>query len=463
MSLTSVLAAVPAGPFVALALSIVWVVVAVMVFRLPAFFALIAGGVLVGVIAGPTAGGLVGALAAVTTELGATAGRLGLTIALAAVIGASLMESGAADKIVRTLIARCGVRYAPLALLLGAFLLSGPVFVDTVLLLLLPIARLLSRRTGGNGVVYILAVGAGALLANGTIPPAPGPLFMAETLRLDLGVVLLAGLVFDVVPAIASLWASRWLSARITPSGEPGPSDVATPDESALPGTLMAFLPVALPFLLLALGSLATLPAFNLSLSPSVLGILKVGGDKNVALAIGAIIAVLVHARQSKIGWRKIGRSLNRPLEVAGVIILIICAGSAYGKMIQRTGLGTAVHDLAGGGSVNFVLLGWALAATMRVAQGSATVAVITAIGIVAPIAASATHPVNPLYIYLAIGYGSKFMPWMNDVGFWLFARWGGMTSGETIRSWSFMSSFTAAVGLVEVLFVSWLFPQLPF
>jgi gluconate:H+ symporter, GntP family len=460
--LPTLLANLHTGPFVALGLSVAWVVVAVVVFRLPAFFSLIVAGALVGVISVPKLD-LLGAMTAVTTEFGATAGRLGLTIALAAVIGASLMESGAADRIVRTLIAKCGMKHAPLALLLGAFLLSGPVFVDTVLLLLLPIAQLLSVRTGGNVVLYLLAVGVGALLANGTIPPAPGPLIMAETLHLNLGIVLLGGLVFDIVPAISSLWASRWLSARITPSGETAPKEAMAPDESALPGTFAAFLPVTLPFGLLALASLVTLPALKAGLSPSLFQFLKVAGDKNIALAIGAIVAVVVYARQKHISWRRVGSVLGKPVEVAGGIILIVSAGSAYGKMIERTGLGVAVHDLAGGGSVNFVLLGWGLAAAMRVAQGSATVAVVTAIGIVAPIAASAGSSVHPLYLFLAIGYGSKFMPWMNDVGFWLFARWGGMTPGETIRSWTFMSSFAATVGLAEVLLVSWQWPHLPF
>jgi GntP family gluconate:H+ symporter len=460
--LTPFLATTAIGPFMALALSVAWVVLAVVIFRLPAFFALIVAGALAGVMAVPGLD-LVGAMAAVTTEFGVTAGRLGLTIALAAVIGASLMESGAADRIVRTLIVRCGVRQAPLALLLGAFLLSGPVFVDTVLLLLLPIARLLSVRTGGSTIFYLLAVGAGALLANGTIPPAPGPLIMAETLRLNLGMVLLASFIFDVIPAIAALWASQWLSVRITPSGEMPPNEAQAPNEATLPGTFAAFLPVVLPFGLLTLASLVALPALKVTLPPLLVYALKVAGDKNIALALGAVAALVIHARQKQIGWRKVGGVLGKPLEVAGVIILIISAGSAYGKMIDRTGLGLAVHDLAGGQSVNFVLLGWALAAAMRVAQGSATVAVVTAIGIVAPIAALAGSAVHPFYLFLAIGYGSKFMPWMNDVGFWLFARWGGMTPGETIRSWSFMSSFTAVVGLAEVLIASWLWPHLPF
>ncbi len=458
----SLLALTAMGPFSTLALSVAGVVVAVVIFRLPAFFALMLLGTFVGLAAVPGLN-LPGSISAVTSEFGAAAGRLGLTIALAAVIGRSLMDSGAADRIVRTLIAWCGVRRAPLALLLGAFLLSGPVFVDTVLLLLLPLARLLSVRTGGSTVYYLLAVGAGALLANGTIPPAPGPLIMAENLRLNLGLVLVAGLVFDVIPAVASLWASRQLGHRIQPSGEALAQEAGEPPETSLPGAAAAFLPIVAPFAFLALASLIVVPAVKPALPAPLFQLLKIAGDKHVALALGAAAAVFVHVRQKRIAWHQAGTVFGKPLEVAGVIILIIAAGSAYGKMIERTGLGAAVHDLAGGQSLNFVLLGWGLAAAMRVAQGSATVAVITAIGIIAPITAVAGPDVHPLYIFLAIGYGSKFMPWMNDVGFWLFARWGGMTPGETIRSWSLLSSFAAAVGLIEVLLASWLWPQLPF
>src|SRR6185312_5297980 len=154
-------------------------------------------------------------------------------IALAAVIGEALMASGGADRIVRGLLDAFGPRYAAAALLLSAFLLSAPLFIDTVILLLFPLARALSIRTGGNCVLYLLAVGCGALLANGTIPPAPGPLLMTETLRLNLGVAALTGLAFDIVPGVLSLGIAkgfdRWIGAGT--GGDP----LAGQDEAPAP------------------------------------------------------------------------------------------------------------------------------------------------------------------------------------------------------------------------------------
>lgn len=452
------------APFWILAASVAVVVIAIVLLRLPAFFSLMLAGVVAGLMSAPAGTDPLGVITAVMTEFGNAAGKLGLTIALAAVIGGSLMASGAADRIVRSLVGAFGLSRAPLALLLSAFVLSAPVFVDTVMLLLFPLARVLSRRAGGSVVLYLLAVGAGALLSNGTIPPAPGPLIMADTLKLNLGLVLVAGLLFDIVPAASSLLASRWLSARVTPSGEaPADDEIAVVPESELPGIWPSAAPVALPFLLIALASLATVPALKAALPAGLLGVIRFAGDKVVALTIGAVVALVVQARQKKISWRKVGTAMGGPLETAGVIILIVSAGSAYGKMIERTGIGDAVRELAGGHGVNFILLGWALAAAMRVAQGSATVAVLTAMGIVASIGKVVGYSVHPLYIFLAIGYGSKFMPWMNDVSFWLFSRWGAMTPGETWKSWSVMSSLAAIVGLVEVIAAAWIWPHLPF
>ena len=145
------------------------------------------------------------------------------------------------------------------------------------------------------------------------------------------------------------------------------------------------------------------------------------------------------------------------------MIILIIAAGGAYGAMIKNAGVGDSVKSLAGGHTINYVFLAWLVAAVIRAAQGSATVATIAAVGIMLSIAGTTGFGVHPLYILLAIGFGSKFLAWMNDAGFWVVSRIGGLTQEETLRSWTPTVSVISIVGLIEVLIVSWLFPTLPF
>ena len=191
--------------------------------------------------------------------------------------------------------------------------------------------------------------------------------------------------------------------------------------------------------------------------------VLEFFGEKNIALLLGAAIALAVLARQKGLGWRQAAASLGPPLEVAGIIILVVSAGGAYGEMIKRSGLGEAVHALAHGRALNYILIAWGMTVIMRLAQGSATVAMITGAGIAASVAGTAGFGVHPLYILLAAGYGSKAYPWMNDAGFWVVNRVGGLSEGQILRSWSLIATGISLLGLAEVLIASRLWPQLPF
>jgi GntP family gluconate:H+ symporter len=459
------------SPFGILAVSVVFIVAAIALLRLHAFFALMLAAIVTGLL---TAWGqsdahrFVSSITAATDAFGVTAGRIGFPIALAAVIGISLMESGSADKIVRRMIAVFGESRAAYALAFSAFLLAAPVFIDTVFMLLLPIARAMGVRTGRNNLLYILAVCAGGVITSGLVPPAPGPLAVAETLKLNLGITIMVGALFGLLPVLGGLACARWFNARmpVEPRATPGASleslhAVAGRPEADLPGFWLAIAPVLLPFALISAAALLSIPAVHMA--PRLAMLVSFLGDKNVALILGAAIAVGVHARQKKIAWRSVGKVLGPPLEMGAMIILIVSAGGAYGEMIKRAGLGAEVKDLAGGHVINYVLLAWILAAVMRAAQGSATVAMITAAGIVASVAGPAGFGVHPLYILMAIGFGSKFLSWMNDAGFWMISRVGGLTQGEALRSWTIMSSIMGLLGLIEVLVVSTLWPHLIF
>jgi len=457
------------GPLGIVAVSVLFIVAAIAFLRLPAFFALMMAAALVALMASAGHGGnrFLEAIKATTAAFGVAAGQFGFTIALAAVIGLSLMGSGAAEKIVRRMIAVLGENRASIALLVCSFFLSAPVFVDTVFMLLLPLACALSVRTRKDYLLNILAVTCGGMITNGTVPPAPGPLAVAELIKVNLGAAIVAGALFGIIPAIFALAGARWFNDRmqIAPRAAAGSSAeslaaLAERPESELPGFWVSIAPVFIPFALIAIASTLGLVHASTGRLQTAFEVL---GERNVALLIGATIAVAVHARQKKLGWRRAGTVLGTPLEAAGVIILMVSAGSAYGAMIKQTGLGDAVRALVGGHAINYVLLAWAMSAAMRAAQGSATVAMITGAGITVSVAGAAGFGVHPLYILVAAGYGSKFLSWMNDAGFWVISRVSGLTQGEALRSWSILACGVSLVGLIEVLIVSTIWPHLPF
>jgi gluconate:H+ symporter, GntP family len=448
-------------PLTALAASIVLVVVLIGWCRLHAFFALLLGALAVALTTGT--GTAVAGVENVLREMGALTGSIGYSIAVAAVIGAALMESGAADRIVRTFLRVLGEKHAPWALLGSGFILGVPVFFDTVFFLLIPLARALSARTGKNYLLHVMAICAGAVVTHATVPPTPGPLAMAEILKLDTGFAIMVGAAAGILPAIAGIRFARWLDAR-----KPVPMRAAAGstleavgaaagrDEASLPGFFASIAPVVVPVVLIAAVSIGA--GFRGSIGEGAWGAIAFFGNKNVALTLGALIAVGVYLKQTRRSWRDTGHVVGEPLGTAGVIILITAAGGAYGAMIRASGVGDLLRDWMSHTGASPVILAWALAALLRAAQGSTTVAVITTAGLMASLGGTEGLGVNPIFIYLAIGYGGLCLSWMNDSGFWLYSRMSGMTEGETLRSWSVLLTLISVVGLFEAWALSVMF-----
>lgn len=183
-------------------------------------------------------------------------------------------------------------------------------------------------------------------------------------------------------------------------------------------------------------------------------------GHKNIALLIGAAIALWVLAKQRGLSLKKVEDLVGPPLETAGMIILITSAGGAFGLALRSAGVGDAVQSLAQGYSLNLVLLGWVVAAVVRVAQGSATVAMLTASSIMAPMLANTPLGCHPVYLFTSIGFGAMCCSWMNDSGFWVVNRLSGMTEKETLRTWTLQLTADSIIGLLVTLVLSKLVPM---
>lgn len=575
-------------PFVVLVICVALIVVLITALKVHAFLALILAAITAGLLSQtgtlkdePLKSHFLQAVELTTEEFGVTAGKIGVVIALASVISMCLMESGAADKVVRRFLAFFGEKRAGLAILLSGYVLSIPIFFDTFFMLLLPLARAMRLRTGKDYLLYVMAICCGGTVTHSLMVPHPGPLAMAETLKVDLGITIMVGFVVGLFPTLCSWLTVKWINRRMNvPLRETAGASLAElrsvvdKPESQLPSFGLSILPVVVPILLISLASTfiaiqsrsfevadiadkeafvrkveagghpvleklksrlaeaAVLPAVATMVSDQTLRglveelnrqlrgksvydaasfapialraetreLLKVAGlqghnlfrlnrmliedvfagqikltsglppavfawgeflgNRNVALLIGAVLAVGLLIRQKGHSLSKVAQLIGPPLETAGVIILITSAGGAFGLMLKNAGVGEAIKAAVAGREVNLLFLSWLVAAIIRVAQGSATVAMLTTAAMIYPIMAGGQAlPYHSIYIFMAIGFGAMMFSWMNDSGFWVVGKLSGLTEKETLKSWTVVLSVNSLAGLVICLVLAKVFP----
>jgi GntP family gluconate:H+ symporter len=387
----------------------------------------------------------------VVNEFGNGCAKVGLIIAFAALIGRFLLESGAAAKIVLVMVSLFGEKRAGLAFLVSGFLLAVPVFFDTVFYLLIPIAIAMAHRTRGNYLFYVLCIVAGGTMAHSLVPPTPGPLLVAEEIGVDIGAMMLGGLAVGLFTITFGYLYARWMSGRFELAPPPLGDDVLM-EEGDLPSAFVSFLPVLLPVLLVTGGTLYAI------FKPEHLGFLKVFGEKNLALGLAALVAFTILAKRCSGDKERLRRVSSEALSSGAVIVLITAAGAAFGGVLKQTDIASAIGAMQG--NATFALpVCFLITALVRTAQGSATVAMITAAPVAAAFAASASLGFHPVYLALAVGCGSKPIPWMNDSGFWVITRMSGLKEAQTLRTVTPMMSLMGVAGLIVVVVASWILP----
>ena len=444
-------------PFIVLLLSVAMVVILITRLRFHPFVALMLSAIFVGLISPdlpkvPGQNPLTTAVELPMLEFGIMAGKIAWVIALAAVIGTAMMESGAAEQIVNRLLKTLGEKRVALALIISGFVLSIPVFFDTVFFLLIPLGITLALKTGKDFVLYVVAIAGGAVIAHSIVPPTPGPLIMAEILNIELGTVILAGLVAGIIPAIAVFGVAKWLNKKLDIPVRVADKHVTSVQNP--PSLMLSILPVIVPLLMISLASIVA------SITGNVPDWIAFQGNKNIAMGTGAVLALYLWRKTQKLKSKDLWEGIAKPLEIAGVIILITSAGGAYGAMIKHSGIGDAISLTTAGLNVNYILLAWMIAAAMKIAQGSGTVSMIATAAIMAAlIGPNEQLPYHPVYILLSIGFGSLFISWMNDSGFWVVARMSGFTEREALQTWTVLLGILALVGLFQVLLMSWILP----
>jgi GntP family gluconate:H+ symporter len=470
---------------VAALLGIAAVVLLITWLKVHPFLALILGSGLLGIVGGLAVSDTVTSF---QIGVGATVGSVGLLIALGAMIGGLLAESGGADQVVNSFVGHVSTGRLPWAMAGVAALIGIPLFFEVGVVLLVPIVLLVARRSS----LPVLSVGipalAGLSVLHGLVPPHPGPLVAISALNADLGRTLLFGLIAAIPCVIlAGPVFGTWISRRIdlpAPAmfgagediggdgiGGSGPahtgsdlSGVTEGEQRAvvtgtaveappkrLPGLAATIVTVLLPVVLMLLRAIG-----ELTLDPGngLRSVLDVIGTPVIALLAGVILGMFTLGTAVGFGRERLSAILGGSLPAIAGILLIVAAGGGFKQVLVDAGVGDLVGRAAENFHLNALVLGWLVAVGIRLATGSATVATITAAGIVTPLAAGLDSNTVAL-LALAVGSGSLFFSHVNDAGFWLVKEYFGMTVGQTIKSWSVMETIISVVGLLAVLALS--------
>ena len=595
-------------PLLCLAVGVATVLGLIILLKVNAFIALITAAIFVSLMApSEVPGDFSGKIARVASAFGSAAGSIGIVIAMAAVIGKCMLDSGAADRIVRAFLRLLGEKKAPIALMGSGFVLAVPVFFDTVFYLLVPLARSLYRTTNKNYLLYLMSIAAGGAITHTLVPPTPGPLMMAANLGFDVGVMILVGLTVALPSAVVGVVFSFYLDLRMPvplrqTGSEPEPEPLA---DHELPSLWLSVLPVVLPVILIAgntvLNTLADnehaallrvrdvsdWPAFHqaireqslattatpgkrivtvaesgrgrseerqafvnlvqqaspltaeqqeqfvtglnalvlsqkdfhrggkedaflgVAMNPTAQRLLASSrlrmtaatvermnrsilesayanyiqphtwltparvranwgtmlGDANLVLLISTVIALLLVVKQRNLTRIEAADLVETSLMSGGVIILITAGGGAFGAMLEQAQIGEAIKDLMGGfggaesGMLALLLLGFAVGALLKVAQGSSTVAMIVGTSMMAAIIGPIQLTFHPVYLACAVGAGSLVGSWMNDSGFWIFAKMGGLTEVEALKSWTPLLLVLAVTTLLTTIVLAYLVP----
>ncbi|WP_049969766.1 GntP family permease [Haladaptatus cibarius] len=463
-------------PLVAFVVGVAVVVLLLVYLDLPAFIGLLIAAFTVGLIAPEIPAGEVPAT--VATTFGEEMAGIGIPILMAAVIGKSMMSSGAAERVVRGFVSLTGRDNAEYALWGSSSLLSIPVFFDNVFYLMAPLARSMRSRIGKNYTLFLVVVGAGAATTHVFVPPTPGPLAVASEIGVNLGTTILVGLAVAIPSAlVGGLAYGHWINARLDiplrDSMDTEGSDLAELSErktSALPGMFESLLPILLAVVLVGSNTITTtlresygeLPGWLTSaISQSALNeiapVTNFLGNPNFALTVAAIVAAVTFLRSRDLGQKLWSDELTDALKNGGNIAAITATGGAFGGMLAAAGVGGYISGALSGLDIGLLVTAWVIAATIRIAQGSATVAMLTTAGIVAP--QTAQLAVHPAYLVMAIGAGGNICSWYNDSGFWLVKEIGGLTQSETLKTWTVLTTLISVTGIVTVLVLSSLFP----
>jgi gluconate:H+ symporter, GntP family len=475
------------------------IIVLITVLKVHPFLALMIGGIGVGLGAGIEAAK---AVTSFSVGFGSTMGSVGILIGLGAMYGKLLADSGGADQIVDTLVDRASPRALPWTMALVGAIIGLPMFFEIGLVLLIPVIILTARRSGLPLMRIAIPTLAGLSAMHGLVPPHPGPLIAIGTLGANLGLTLGLGVLVAIPTVIIagpifSTFAARWAPVPV-PELFVTEEDLALADAGAGAGTSqrsassgggtggrsqgatrrgggggahapaphfvpsharpsfgVALASILLPVVLMLAKALADVIAPS---SKSVVKmILDFLGNPPIALLLAVIAGIFLLGRGGKMSKEAIAASLDSGLPPIAGILLIVGAGGGFKQVLIDSGIGNVITKFVVGSGLSVLFLAWLVAVLVRVATGSATVATVTAAGLMTSVAAT-LPPTDVALMVLAIGSGSLFLSHVNDAGFWLVKQYLGLSVSQTFKTWTVMECLISVIGLLGVLLLSLIF-----
>jgi GntP family gluconate:H+ symporter len=437
------------------------------------FLALLTVSIAVGLAAGLSVTELFGtvqrsdAVSLIESGMGGTLGHVAIIIGLGTMLGAVLEVSGGAEVLASRLLHLFGEKRAPLAMGLTGLVFGIPVFFDVGIFVLAPIVYAAAKRGGKSIVLYAMPLLAGLSMTHAFLPPHPGPVAAAGLLHVDLGWVILMGIICGI-PAVLAAWAwAAWIGRRIF---VPVPQDMVeaaeeskaalaaeqraagvTPSEKPVPLSVV-FTIIGTPLVLILLSTFSSI-AFDPSTGRSVV---EFFGHPFVALTIALLLAYyLLGIRR---GWSR--KSLETvstaSLKPIGNILLVVGAGGIFGAVLKGSGVAQALSDTFHDVGLPVIVLSYLISLVLRVAQGSATVAIVTTAGIVAPLLSEGDHSqAFTALVIMAISAGSIFASHVNDGGFWMVAKYFGISERDTLKTWTVLESVLSVAGFAVAAVIS--------
>lgn len=424
--------------------AVIGLILLVAVFKLNPFLSLLVASLGLGIVAGMPLSTIIKSF---ETGVGGTLGHIAIIVALGTMLGKMMAESGASDRIAHSLIDWFGEKRVPLAMMVSGLVVGLPAFFEVGFVLLVPIAFTVARRTRTNMILVCLPMVAGLSVVHGLVPPHPAALMAAMIYKADVGRTIFFGLLVGVPTAfVAGPVFARLIAPHVNvPTENPMAAEfIDHGKERSLPGFALSILTVLLPVFLMLVGSWADSLAPTGGVANQALRLL---GNDDMALLIGVFVSFLTLGKMRGFNRETILRFTNECLAPTATITLLVGAGGGFGRVLQDSGVSHAIITIALRSHVSLLLLAWLTAALVRLATGSATVAMMTAAGIVAPIAAQSTG-VHPELLAIATGAGSLIFSHVNDGGFWLVKEYFGLSVPQTLKTWSVCETIISVTAL---------------
>ncbi len=414
--------------------------------KLHAFVSLLIASIVVGIVAGMEP---LKIMDTVKEGMANTLGFVATVVGLGAMFGAILEKSGGANVIASFLVKKFGVKRAPAAMTLAGFIVAIPVFFEVAFILLLPMIYAIQRQTKKSLLIYALPLLAGLAVTHSFIPPTPGPIAVADIIGVDLGwVILIGGIVGLPTAIIGGIFYGKYIGNKIYIEAPSLNSAETLTKDGKSPNINIILSIIAIPMVLILLDTFVSSGIISIQ-NETIKKIFKLLGHPFSALIIANMIAWYVLGIKQGFTKEELLNITTKSMAPAGMIILITGAGGVFKQVLVNTGAGTMIAESLVDVGFPVLLFSYIVAVLIRVIQGSATVAMITAAGLVAPLIPAAYDNFDLACIVISIASGATFMSHVNDSGFWLVNQFLGITEKQTFKTWTIMTGILSICGFI--------------